>query len=325
MFLAPDNTAQIFESIEPVPNICTQEDMLSIQNYIFDKYFDKIVGEEALDLEHLLDALNKAAKKQFEFLESSKQKSIVLKKQAYQIHLYSQDAKYQDGQCHFEKVLNNVSSISLKKLRLCCNIYNITDLNNKIEIGEQGTSFIVTLPTGYYSIENILYCMTELFTKHSPNKLSYKASLNFVKHRIHISCINGNEPCQFTLKFIESGMGVPMKKLLGFNKSEYRSNNLYVSENMPIYNILNSLYMKLYVNNIEINKIMCSNTFTYFEEINIDLTDYFGKYYLHIPLDSEYYDFDSCLQIKSVSIAFYDQWFNPIELDFDCTMTIECN
>lgn len=334
MYLAADNTRNIFKQC-PNVSVCTEQDMLNVQNFIFEKYFDQVMKEQdTIDLQTLLASMNTAAKKQFEFLENSKKQKLELEKPTpffkdVCMHFYSNDSQKSNGRYNFKFNLNGIYGLALEKLKFDCSLYNITDVNNKIEILEHingGASYIVTLPIGYYSIENVLYCMTELFTKHSPNKLQYKASLNFVKNKIHISCANGSEPCSFTLKFIESGIGISLKTLLGFQKHEYSSNNVYVSENMPIVNMLSNVYLKLYINDVEISKVKSSNTFSYFEEINIDQNEYFGKCFYYTPNTKAYFEFDTPVNLNTVSFEFVDQWFKPFnqDLTFECAFTFEC-
>ena len=59
------------------------------------------------------------------------------------------------------------------------------------------------------------------------------------KNRIQIS----NEK-SFNITFVENGSGVQLKDILGYSKNEYNSNTNYYSENEPINNIFNEIYIK---------------------------------------------------------------------------------
>jgi hypothetical protein len=244
-------------------------------------------------------------------------------------HFFSSDGGLECGRYSFPFSLKRVTSVQLEHLRLNCNLYNITEANNKFYITETDSKVCFKLPIGYYQIDNLLLVMTNILNNQSQNKLTYTISKNETKNKVYIQCTKASEPCTFNLHFESSKLKNPhvsLKDLLGFKKDEYLNNNLYVSESFPIDNSLDDYYVKLFINDKEVTRFYTTKqSFTYFDSFNINFATYFGKCYHTTVQMLEPFDFQDDLQVDTVSIEL---WNGPHHLltrftEFDFVLAFE--
>lgn len=247
-------------------------------------------------------------------------------------HFFSKDATLTSGRYKFPIKLKNIKGIKMSFLKLDCNIYNITESNNKFFIVEKDTRVPITIPIGYYNIDNLLEKISDVMTFNSPNKLTYNVVRNMSKNKIYFACSsydNIGTVVKFNLEFIkgENDFSTPLREILGFNKNEYINNNLYVSEKCPITNILNDIFIKMYINDREITRYTTTTRdFSYYERLYIDLDKYFGKTYC---LKDDYfsmYDILEDITSDDISLEFWTSTKNSIKrvMNFDFILTFEC-
>lgn len=242
-------------------------------------------------------------------------------------HLFSKHAVFENGKYHYQLDIKNVESINLDNIKILCNMYNINEYNNKMYLIEQNNKILITIPVGYYSIDQLLIVISTLFNNSSINKnkdYKFYANLNTIKNKIYFGCeLNEREKFKrnviFGISFSydkypkSDKCTCTLQEILGFEKAEYINNTTYVSENPPNTNIFQGLYVKLFLNNIELKKFNTSGgDFGYYECLDINMEDNFGKT-IQFPQDYNPYDIyndDFC--VESLSLQFCGSNMNVI-------------
>ena len=249
------------------------------------------------------------------------------------IHFLSKDSFKKNKMYNFNVFLEKCKSIDLQKISLKCNMYNINENNNKFYLVEQNTKTLIALPVGYYTISNLLECITKFLNQYSVQKkenINYKVFLNILKNRV---CITNNSnnivkdvKDVFSLYFIENENNFNLANILGFNKLFYGKNCQYIAEDPPNCNIYDNLYLQVYLNNIPINKYETSKRdFSYYEILQLDMDKDFGK---TISFESENNQFDILedLNIKNISFKFNNSFdYNIDDIKFEVIMRFRYN
>ena len=248
-------------------------------------------------------------------------------------HFFSEDSVLKSGRYTFPFVLNNTKGIEVSHFKLNCNIYNITDANNKFTVKEGSQKMNLTIPIGYYTVDNLCKAMGELLNHHSVNKHKYQLFRNPVKNRIYFQCnIKDSKPAAFSIHFPEAATKneLGLGDLLGYQKSEYINNNIYVSETNPVDNILEDIYLKVFINDKEIARITSTkNGFSYFENYSVDLNQQFGKSVsLAANSSSDFhhaFEITEQLNCNELSIELWNNTKHPMTRysEFECTFTFE--
>ena len=244
-------------------------------------------------------------------------------------HFFSGDSIFVDDKYIFDFELKNVKSFCLDKIKIDCNnLYNITLDNNKFIVFENEKYINVKIPVGYYPIKQLLNCIENILNKESPNNNKYEMFIDDNKNKIYIKCNNNDGiPYNFNIKFPNNTTSnYNIQQILGFIEFEYMNNNMYVSETHPIENIYEEIYIKLYLNNVEIvRSISSKRDFCYFYSFDLDLNKYFGKKYIDKCDTTDEYCLTENLDVKIVGFEFLDSSLNPIEtpIDFEVLMLIE--
>lgn len=282
--------------------------------------------ENVKEKENMEEKENIREKENMEEKESIKEKDRYIQYH----HFFSRDATLASGRYKFPIKLKNIKGIKMSFFKLDCNIYNITESNNKFFITEKATKVPIAIPIGYYNIDNLLEKMSDVMTFNSPNKLKYDVIRNTDKNKVYIACSSyDNNIVKFNLEFVknDNDFSLALREILGFNKNEYINNNLYVSEKCPIHNILNDVFMKVYINDREICRYSTTTRdFYYYERLHIDLDKYFGKSF---SVNDDYftiYDIVEDLSSDDISIEFWTSTKNSIKraMNFDFVLTFEC-
>jgi len=249
-------------------------------------------------------------------------------------HFFSEDSVLKSGRYTFPFVLNSIKSIEVSGLKVNCNIYNVTDANNKFSVTEGSQKINISIPIGYYTTDNLCKAISELLNHHSVNKYKYQLFRNPVKNRIYFQCnllsVKDSKPATFSLHFPDAvTRNEPgLNDLLGFQKSEYINNNMYVSETHPIDNILQDMYLKVFINDKQIPRITTTkNGFSYFENYSIDLNQHFGKSVTLLANSTSHQVFEISeeLDCNELSIELWNNTKSPItrSTEFECTFTFE--
>ena len=255
-------------------------------------------------------------------------------------HLFSKHAIFQSGRYNYRLNIENATSINLDGINILYNMYNINEYNNKMYLIEQNNKVLITIPVGYYSIEQLLIVMSTLFNNVSINKnkdYKFYATLNKIKNKIFFGC-ELTEREKFKRNFI-FGMSFiydkypkndycvsSLQDILGFEKSEYINNTTYVTENPPNTCIFEDLYVKIFVNDIELKKYNTSDSsFSYYQCLNLNMDSDFGKV---VRFSQDYYPYDIYSKdyiINTISFEFYNSHMNIINIPmrFDTTFSFD--
>jgi len=262
-------------------------------------------------------------------------------------HYLSKHAIFKNGVYHFDFQLKNTSSINLQSIKINCNLYNINEYNNTFTIIEKNNKIHISIPIGYYSIENLLKVITSLLNnctstisdvnRQDTNEYIYDVYKNTFTNKIHFmrkvkNLDNKMNNCNFGIDFTPKDRNIHknynnynLDEILGFGKKEYFNNNIYISENPPIENIFEDLYIKLFINNKELQRYNTSlDTFSYYDSIQINMQEHFGKT-LYYNYDFIPYDINDKLDINSISLQFYNTFNYHLHgvIDFDIILYYE--
>ena len=219
-------------------------------------------------------------------------------------------------------------------------MYNINEYNNKMYLIEQNNKVLITIPVGYYSIDQLLIVMSTLFNNASINKnkdYKFHSNLHKIKNKIFFSCeLNEKEKFKrnvvFGMSFIydkypKNDQRVSsLQEILGFEKSEYINNTTYVTENPPNICIFEDLYVKVFVNDIELKKYNTSDSsFSYYQCLNVITDSDFGRV-MRFPQGYSPYDiYNENYIINTISFEFYNSHMNIINtpIRFDTVLSID--
>lgn len=185
---------------------------------------------------------------------------------------FSEDSIFTNGEYKFELRRKNIKNISLKSFQIMNNLYNITDHNNIIEISEKGIKKTINIPIGCYKIPELI----ETFEKTLEEKCKSNIKLNYNKIKNQIS-LKGDGP--FSFSFIENdNIFIPLRFMLGFDKKEYINNNTYLTNNPPVLNIYDNIYIK--ITSKEYSSLFnkkYSTDFNFYEHISFKYLDTFSQ------------------------------------------------
>ena len=183
--------------------------------------------------------------------------------------------------------MKNIKSVNLDNIQIKCNLYNITENNNKFYLIEQDSKILVSIPVGNYNLDSLLSCISESINDVSINANKgyvYKVFNNRFKNKVCFLCdlVDKDKilrPVTFGLSFSNAkSNNKPLYKMLGFNKIEYTNSTLYIAEDFHNINIYDELYVRLYIDGKELQKYETSSKdFSFFEKINLDMEKDFGK------------------------------------------------
>lgn len=251
-------------------------------------------------------------------------------------HFFSDDSKRVGNKWTYKLDLQNIHSICLDSFKLNCNLYNINEDNNKFELIEWNNSRVtVSIPHGYYTIDALLNCITNLLNELSPNKFKYSVTRNQQKNKVYFSSIFNSSKLTnkthmaFTINFLESNKNYSLGEILGFTNLEYSNNTTYISENFPKENIYDDIYLKISINDINLPKYISSKyinkdtKFTYFEKFTINMNKNFGKQFLYNKLNIlDHFDFNKPINSNYISFEFMNSPIHSIGLDLDFNISL---
>jgi uncharacterized protein YjbI with pentapeptide repeats len=249
---------------------------------------------------------------------------------------FSGNAVFEDGKYTFLLKTDDISGINIDNIKIKYNLYNITEHNNKFVLIESGVKTDVFIPIGYYDISTLIDMISDCTNDASVNRNKdyfYKVFLNTFKNKICFLCDYVNKeqvtkPISFGISFYKSKNTniINLYEMLGFYKTNYINNNLYVAEDFANTNIFDEIYCKLYLDNMELPKYTTSNlNFCFFEKINTDMDKSFGKT-ISTQFNDDFYTFDNILKAKNLSLKFYNNYNSQITspMWFKCKISFEC-
>lgn len=188
------------------------------------------------------------------------------------LYIFSNDYLFENEAYHIEIRKQNIKSLRLCELELYNNLYNINELNNKIEFMENNTKKSIFIPVGCYNLDTLLDTL-EKQLQDKFNSSNYKIVHNPTKNRITIS----NDKT-FSFTFIENDSVIPLRYILGFsNKHHYINNTNYTSDSPPIINIYDNLYFRFSNVENEYLNTKYSKDFKFFSLLKFDHISTFGK------------------------------------------------
>ncbi len=339
--------------------------MINLQELIFDDNFI-LIYENKKELEDVLIALNKITVGKFEYLllQDLNKKHVEVESEKYQdrnnsikeiteneidktendielkerydkrIHFMSDDSyKNNKGQYMYNIHVPKLKSIDLQSIYLKCNMYNINELNNKFYIIEQNVKTLITIPIGYYSIHNLLDCMTKFLNLSSINKnkdYTFKLFVNMLKNRVYFTTnnnnTNNNNNNTFSLLFIENDYNYNLQKICGFNRISYANNSIYMAENSPDTNIFEKIYVQIFLNDIPLNKYETTKkNFCYYDILHLDMEKDFGKTLTFSSENNQYdIDIDEDFDLKTIGFQFNNNYNYSLDnLKFEIIIRFE--
>lgn len=256
-------------------------------------------------------------------------------------HYLSKHAIFKNGVYYFDFQLKNVKSINLQSIKLNCNLYNINEYNNAFTIIEKNNKILISIPIGYYSIEILLKVITSLLNnctstisdvnRQGTNEYVYNVYKNTFTNKIHftreVKNVDNRSNYIFGIDFTPKDRNIQknynnynLDEILGFGKREYFNNNIYISENHPIENVFEDIYIKLCINNKELQRYNTTvDKFSYYQSIQLNMDENFGKT-VYYNYDYMPYDITDKLDINLISLQFYNTFnyhlHNVIDFDF---------
>jgi hypothetical protein len=248
-------------------------------------------------------------------------KEIILSKY---YHFFSKNVKFDvtNGSYTFPFGLQKIVSLGLSTFKLKCNLYNITNSNNKFFIYENDNKLDVIIPEGYYNINTLLSTIHTILNTLSNNK--YNIAFNKTTQKVHFSSEN-NFNIVFHDNNVEINANGNLKHIFGFEKNNYINNNIYVSENHPNFDNFSTIYLKLYLNNKELQRINTNTDFNYFYQIPIHYNKLNGGIvYIHNQFVDPY-DIYENIDSETIKIELYDSYQNIItkQCIFDFVLSID--
>lgn len=250
------------------------------------------------------------------------------------IHFISDNCYKKDKIYTFNISIENLKCIDLQSIYLKCDMYNINENNNKFYIVESGTiKTLVTLPIGYYTVQNLLECITKFINRYSVNKNKdyiYKIFLNVLKNRVCFTTNtispNSNVNCTFSILFIENEYNYSLGDILGFDRIAYTNNSIYIAKDSPNTNIFEKIYIQIFLNEIPLIKYETTkDDFYYYNLLHLDMEKDFGKT-ITFSSENNQYDIDEEFNLKRIGFKFnnnYNRNFNLDNLKFEILMRFE--
>jgi len=275
-------------------------------------------------------------KKEIEYKDKDKESVSEDRYNERYIHFMSTDCYKKDKMYNFNISIDNLKSIDLQSIYLKCNMYNINEYNNKFYIVEQNIKTLITIPIGYYTIQNLLECITKFTNLSSINKNKdyvYKIFLNILKNKVCFTTnnasnvsSNNNNNHTYSVLFIENEYNYSLGDILGFNKSVYTNNSIYIADDSPNTNIFEKIYVQIFLNEIPLIKYETTKSdFYYYDLLHLDMEKDFGKV-VSFSSENNQYDIDQDFNLKKIGFKFNNNCncnFNLDNLKFEILMRFE--
>jgi hypothetical protein len=324
----------------------TMTDLIQLQNMIYATYFEQICNDLSrrgkLSLEEALITLNRITVEKLELdvitdaaprdytipqtiqtkdIDTSVHKDTTVSEYH---HFFSSDAGLDSGRYTFPVEMNKVTSITMCGFELDCNIYNVTESNNKFYIEEGNNRVQISLPIGYYKFDDLCSAMTRALNVASPNKFEYTVSRNVHKNKTYFQC--HTKSANFNVGFFgDPSPQLSLREILGFKTNIYMNNNIYVSETHPITSVCNNLFVKLYLGDKEVPRVKSSRpSFSYFQALHVNLDKHFGEI-ISLPIHQEPFDMSEELTTDTLSVELWStqQHICTRLVHFDFVLCIE--
>lgn len=250
------------------------------------------------------------------------------------IHFMAKDCYKENNKYMYNLPIKNLKSIDLQSIYLKCDMYNINEYNNKFYIIEQNIKTLVTIPIGYYSIQNLLECIAKFINLVSINKNKdyiYKIFLNVLKNRVCFTINNinntnnnNNNLSTFSVLFIENENNYNLADILGFDKKKYTNNSFYIANESPNTNIFEKIYVQIFLNDIQLMKYeMTNDNFCYYDTLHIDMEKDFGKCITFSSKNNQY-DINVDFKLETIGFAFNNSSdYHLDNLKFEIIMRFE--
>jgi hypothetical protein len=244
-------------------------------------------------------------------------------------HFFSEDADFKYGKYYYKYSLKNIKSLSLQSIKIVCNIYNINENNNNFYILYENKKQLISIPIGYYSINDLVKCLNKLLKNEEFQIIVYKDN---IKNKIIFKCefIARSITNIFSIHFMSGNSNIynnySLSEILGFKETDYINNSYYISENHPINNIYEDLFLKIFINDKELTKYNTTKyNFSYFETISIDMDKSFGKSLKYTPTIIDPYDIYENINVNTISFQFNNNFKYHLNtpIDFHITLGFE--
>lgn len=341
VYMSPQNVKLILDAVFTTPpsNLSyIKHALFDLQSFIYNEYFvqafQELHSHGNFNPQDSLAALNRltisklAVLVKNEIVEADKQRVGEANKPSTSpnppnppttkqqlCRLFSHDAILNNGRYTFDLPLHNVHSIACTSFSIDCSIYNVTELNNTLELKEHNDLTVINIPVGYYSIPDLLSTLTSLLNSYSIQKSTFSATLHKYKYKVQLSSTNA-----FNIKFSEQ-----LANILGFSNKQYSNNNVYLAEEHPIMDPFDTMYLRVFVNGQEVPRCKTSNVaFNFFHSLQIPYANNFGKNYT-CTLPDDLFDFSTPSSIETISIELFTSTMHPLKYmqSFSCDLLLE--
>jgi len=249
-----------------------------------------------------LSNLNKLAIQQLcVIIEDHLNKKFLCLNKKMDIHLFSEDAHFDDGDYTFKlpKIDYSIHKLQIEFCSILCQMYNITHLNNNFTIYDYtGFEININIPIGYYKVDQLIEFLDTELNRKSKQQM-FSISKNEISRRIIIEDPNKKI---FTLNFPDTS---DLNYLLGFQHYRYEMNSKYVSENpIQLETLFDVYFLKIYLNSLDISDVQSSTVHgEHFSYVYSNTLDY--KYGLRIKNEnvkdvelSNNYEYDETFKIQ---------------------------
>lgn len=198
---------------------------------------------------------------------------------------------------NFPKAIENITNIQVKDIRLTNTRYTIDQYNNQLRFSCLSVNYVITIPSGLYSIQNLTTTIKNLMNTAVGTTL-FTVTYSSLTSKVTISTENTN----FNLYFSKAGS---CYKRLGFKKQDYTGNKTYTAENIynmsPIMlNVRSSIAVSLSRETVLNNSI--ASDFLASKPIDTGF-----KSVINTEIYSEALKFSSPQTIRSMNFSFFDE------------------
>lgn len=312
--------------------------LINIQNAVFNSVFpsiyDNVSKTGQFDLENTLIELNKYTLQAFDNNFEATQPRQLTYEQSTEIdevsnkgtqtdnvdealnektyHIFSEDMTLDpDGKYTFALPCNQIiKNLNIKNMSITCSWFNITEKNNTFVVEEHHVERSISISIGYYTIERLVDTLRK--SLNVSQERIYSIQIDACTGKTIISCANKTQiPLSFSLHFPELDNYIGINTMLGYENDEYEENSFYIADSLPLYDVYNTIFLKLKLDEQEVSKYETSNNNHYFEKIGINYSHNFGKTLMY-SCGKDPFILEDTKSVKHISVVLSSK-FQPLK------------
>jgi len=227
-------------------------------------------------------------------------------------HIFSEDMTLDpDGKYTFTLPCNQIiKNLNIKNMSITCSWFNITEKNNTFVVEEHHVERSVSISIGYYTIERLVDTLRK--SLNVSQERIYSIQIDACTGKTIISCANEKQiPLSFSLHFPELDNYIGINTMLGYENDEYEENSFYIADSLPLYDVYNTIFLKLKLDEQEVSKYETSNNSHYFEKICINYSLNFGKTLMY-SCGKDPFILEKTKSVKQISVVLSSK-FQPLK------------